>query len=77
VDVEVPVYSSEPSYLVYELWYNELNFSMTVDRITGGGSNLGDGDGGVVVDVPEPASLALFGAGLLGLVSLRRRALAA
>lgn len=33
-------------------------------------------EGRVVTDVPVPASLAMFGAGLLGLVGLRRRAAA-
>jgi hypothetical protein len=73
--VEVPIYDVKPFFLTDFLIGPRQTFQLLVDPITGGGSGVVGGD--EVIGVPEPASLALFGAGLLGLFGLRRRAAAA
>ncbi|WP_270934218.1 PEP-CTERM sorting domain-containing protein [Falsiroseomonas oryzae] len=75
--VEVPIYDIENLWVSNYLLGESSSFTLLVDPITGGGLNLGGTNGEVAVGVPEPASLALFGAGLLGLFGLRRRAPAA
>lgn len=68
--------SGNPDWFFWELAQGDTSGTFSYTRLNGGGgglSNLFLWGNGTATSVPEPGSLALLGAGLVGLAWMRRR----